>query len=219
MITFTKMQKIAILKRLAETLDLIVIDSASVSLSVYDCIALRDWIQTSNNGIERLKTGLEAIAPALAGLVIPPSIRLKIAREEKAGVIRSRVVELDCVLTRTCNRRGMRTYYYCENPMQLIMNMLQACVISGEFMNSNMFCGYSNQIFVALGGDKSDNDYVFVVRICNRKKEMQAYIAKWFLVSRGPFVKNIQMRRRASEILFTQPCQHSRTYYTTIITR
>ena len=54
--------------------------------------------------------------------------------------------------------------------MQLIMNMLQACIVSGDFRNSSEICGHSNQIYVALGGDKSDNDYMFVVRMCNRRK-------------------------------------------------
>ena len=135
-----------------------------------DCIALRDWIQTSNNGIERLKTGIETIAPVLSGLLIPSQIRLKMSREEKVGVVRSRVVELDCVITRAGNRRGMCAHYFCENPMQLIMNMLQACIINRDFQNSSEFCGHLNIIFVALSGNKSDNDYVFVVRIFNRRK-------------------------------------------------
>ena len=89
-----------------------------------------------------MKTGIEALAPVLAGLLIPLQIRLKMSREEKVGVVRSRVVELDCVITRASNRRGMRTYYYCEHPMQLIMNMLQACIISGDFQNGSKFCGH-----------------------------------------------------------------------------
>ena len=68
MICYAKKQNIEILKCLAERSDLIVLELASISFLVCDCIALRDWIQTSNNGIERLKTGIEAIAPVLTGL-------------------------------------------------------------------------------------------------------------------------------------------------------
>ena len=184
MIAYTTTQKIEISK-----CDLIVINPASTSLSIYDCIALCDWIQTSNNGIEHLKTGLDAITPALSSLVFPLSIHLKISRKEKVGVTRSRVVELDCVITRAGNCQGMHTYYYCENPMQLIMNMLQACIISGEFMNSSMFCGHSDQICVALGGDKSDNDYVFVVRICNRRKGNAGIHCEMVSCLKGPVIE------------------------------
>ena len=95
---------------------------------------------------------------------------MKVSCEEKSGVIHLRVVELDCVITRAGNCRTMRPYYYSENPIQLVMNMLQACIVSGNFQNSIEFCRFTNQIYVAIGGDKSDNDYVFVLRICNRKK-------------------------------------------------
>ena len=107
MILYTKEQKIEVLKCLAERLGLTALDSASDSFSLCDCIALRDWIQTSNNGIERMKIAIEAIAPVLAGLLIPPQICLKMSREEKVGVVRSRVVKLDSVITRAGNRRDM----------------------------------------------------------------------------------------------------------------
>ena len=98
-----------------------------------------------------MKTGIEAIAPVLDGLLIPSQIRLKMSREEKVGVVRSRVVELDYGITRAGNRWGMCTYYYCENPIQLIMNMLQACIVNRDFQNSSKLCRHSDTIFVAPG--------------------------------------------------------------------
>ena len=170
MVPYSKEHTIDILKCLGDRLGLVVLDPNEISLSIHDLIAIRDWVQTSNNGLYRMKQSIEALAPALAGKMFPAGILVKVSNEDKAGAIRVRVIELDCVITRTNNRRGMRNFYFSVNPMQLVMNMLRACILSGNFQNSIEFCKFADQIFVALGGDKSDNDYVFVMRICNRKK-------------------------------------------------
>ena len=139
MTLYSKAQCIDILKCLAERFGLLVLNLNEISLSVYDCIAIQDWVQTSNNGLYCMKQSIKALAPALASVMFPVGILVKVSCEEKDGVIRSRVVELDCIITRAGNCRTMRPYYYSENPMQLVMNMLQACVVSGNFQNSIEF--------------------------------------------------------------------------------
>ena len=70
---YSKAQCIDILKCLAKRTGLVVLNLNEISISVYDCIAIRDWVQTSNNGLYRMKQSIEALAPALARVMFPPA--------------------------------------------------------------------------------------------------------------------------------------------------
>ena len=82
-----------IMKHVAEDRGYLVLDKNKLMLSVANCIALRDYFGVANNGLQRLKQSIEALAPVLKGLLLPPNVHNKVGLVEKKGVILPCVVE------------------------------------------------------------------------------------------------------------------------------
>ena len=176
----------SILKMIGHRSGFIIADHGELMLSVAQCVAIRDHIGTGSNGLYRLKQGLEALVPVLKGLLIPSNIRNKMTLKEREGVVPSRVVEVNCTITRKGNRRGMCTYYYCEYPAQLVANMIRRMYLDDAHEDSFSFSSLKDKFVVAIGIDKSDKDLVGTMRICNRKKGNSGLHVQAFSCLEGP---------------------------------
>ena len=99
-----------ILKMIGYRSGFLIVDHGQLLLSVPQYVAIRDHIGTDSNGLYQLKQALEGLLLVLKDLLIPPNIRNKVLEKEREGVVPSWVVEVNCTITRKCNRRGMYTH-------------------------------------------------------------------------------------------------------------
>ena len=71
-----------ILKRIAHK-SFFIVDHFAITLTVAECVAIRDVIGTGNYGLYRLNQLIEALSPMLKGILIPPNIRNALSSLEK----------------------------------------------------------------------------------------------------------------------------------------
>ena len=102
------------LKKMLERVDHIAIHRNALLLAPAQCIAIHEFIGTSTNGFYRFKQAIEALVPEIKGRLIPSSIIQKLSATEHRGVIRSRVVEANCIITRKGNRMGYVHILVCR---------------------------------------------------------------------------------------------------------
>ena len=65
-----------------------------LTLSVHDCIALRDYVGVANNGLHRIKQSIESLCPVLRGVLLPANMHNKVRMEDRKGLVLPRVVEV-----------------------------------------------------------------------------------------------------------------------------
>ena len=79
---------------------------------------------------------------------------------EKKGVIPSKIIDVNCTVNKTGNKKGMCTFYYCSEPSQLIASMFRKMYLDNTFQSSQMFSSLQDMLGVSVGFDKSDSDFV-----------------------------------------------------------
>ena len=125
---------------------------------------MRDHYGGGTNSLHRLKQSLEAFAPGLRGTLLPSNIRKHVSTLEKKGVITSNIVDVNYTVTKTGNKRGMCTFYYCSEPAQLIASMFRRMYLDNTFEKSQKFSSLHDMLVVSVGFDKSDSDFVGVTK-------------------------------------------------------
>lgn len=114
----------AALRSLAKVFGYSILKNSDVRLDANQCVALRDHMKATTNGIYRLKQSLDAFIPGLQ--IIPPNVRQIISSAERKGVIPSRVELItDLQITKVGNKRGPCNFYFTLRPADLLCLMIR----------------------------------------------------------------------------------------------
>ena len=132
---------------------------------------------------------MDTFLPFLKGRLLPPNIRKEVSLLERQGVVPSKVVEVNCILTRKGNRRGMCANYYCESPHQLLANMLRRMFLDNSYKDSIVFSSKKNKLAVSIVFNRSDKDFVGTWRPCNRIMGNSGLYVQAFACLEGPVLE------------------------------
>ena len=117
--------KVQITKYLVKRLGLFVAAKNEMTLNIPQCIATCDHFKGGTNALLCVKQALETFVPDLKGVLFPSRICTKVSALEKDGYIPSSVYNINCIITKAGNKRGMYTFYYSSQPAALLANMLR----------------------------------------------------------------------------------------------
>ena len=98
---------IVMLKIIAKKSGLFMARKTDLQLSLPQCIAMQDHFKGGTNSLYRIKQALKTFAPDLKGTLLPSNIRHHVSLMERDGVILSKAVDINCVITKIGNKRGM----------------------------------------------------------------------------------------------------------------
>ena len=163
----SKYNLITILNVIAKKSVIFLTKRSDLTLSVPQSMALQDHVRIGTNGLYRIKQTLEAFAPCLKGTVLSPNICHHVSNMERDGVVLSCIVDINCVITRLSNWRGICTFSYSCAPCQLPKNMLRQMFLDNRFELSSTFISLKHMLVVLIGFDKSDSDFIGIWRPCN----------------------------------------------------
>ena len=124
----------------------VLIEQATMLLSVSKCIVIRDHVGLGTNGIHRLKQALEALVPFLKGMLIPPLIINTVSLAERTSIYPCRVYEMNCLINKKLNSQSMCTFFFCENqgsnPDLISRNSSRGTEQKLVFRNKNLVPGF-----------------------------------------------------------------------------
>ena len=111
---------------------------------------------------------------------------------EKEGVIPSKLIDVNCTITKAGNKRGMCTFYYCLRPVELLGLMLRQMLLDNACKSSLSFSALINMLVVTVGFDKSDSDFIGTWRACNRVRGDLAVYVQLFVCLEVPVTENYE---------------------------
>ena len=76
-----------ILQKIADNHDFMLINEEALVLTAVQCMVVRNYVQTSTNGMYRLKQVLEVFCPQLKGKLLPADLRRILQELEQTGVV------------------------------------------------------------------------------------------------------------------------------------
>ena len=76
-----------ILQKIADNHDFMLINEEALVLTAAQCMVVRNYVQTSTNGMYRLKQVLEVFCPQLKGKLLPADLRRILQELEQTGVV------------------------------------------------------------------------------------------------------------------------------------
>ena len=82
------------------------------------------------------------------------------ASMEKEGFIPSKLIDVNCTITKIGNKRGMCTFFYCSRPVELLGLMLRGMFLDNACESGLSFSVLINMLVVTVGFDKSDSDFI-----------------------------------------------------------
>ena len=183
---------IVILKIIAKKSGFFVATKSEIAMTPEQSVAMRDHMKCPTNIIYRLKQALEAFSPVLKNALLPSNIRKHISSTEKECVIPSKVVDVDCSITKAGNKRGTCTFYFCERPGNLLEAMIRRMYLDNAYESSQSFSALIEMLVVTVGFDKSDADFIGTWRVCNRRKGNSALFVQSFACLEGPVAENYE---------------------------
>ena len=113
--------------------------------SAEHCIAIRDHMGGSTNALIKFDQGVKTFCPMLR--MFPGQLAKVISKIEKQSVICSKLVKVtDMVITKSGNKRGVRNFYYCTRPCDLLAQILRKLFMEGSFEESSTFSSLVNKL-------------------------------------------------------------------------
>ena len=107
--------------------------------------------------------------PVLKGILLLLNIWHHVSVMERDGVVPSKMVQVLCTVNKKGIEKGMKIFYYCTSPVQLLANMIKRMFLDNTFQDSQDFSLLINLIIIYIGFDKSDSDFVGTWCPCNCK--------------------------------------------------
>ena len=102
---------IVVLKIIAKKSGLFIAKMYALELDGHQFVAIRDHTKGSINALYRIKQALGAFSPGVKNVILPSNICKHVSSMEKEGVIPSKLIDVNCSITKVWNKRGMRTFY------------------------------------------------------------------------------------------------------------
>ena len=163
-------QKKKIFEKLAQNNDYVLISINDLAFTPAEIMIIRNHLQTSTRGANRLKQVVEVLRPELKGLLFPPQILQLLHELETSGVVPVSCKKVELQISRDDNKRGICVYSYISSPGWLLERQTKLSVIDGTYQPSSTICNRDDKVIVVFGIDKSDTDLSCSVRLANRLK-------------------------------------------------
>lgn len=158
-----------ILQKIADNHDFMLINEEALVLTAVQCMVVRNYVQTSTNGMYRLKQVLEVFCPQLKGKLLPADLRRILQELEQTGVVPAIACRIELETAQDKKKKAIRVYYYVSKPGQILELQVARSILDGSYRNSIEICSKSNKLIMVFGNNKSDTDLLCSQRVANRK--------------------------------------------------